>query len=325
MRFVTRRLFFYVIAFFFAATFNFLLPRMMPGDPITAMFVSQGNPLSQETIEALKITFGFVNGPLHLQYLAYLKSVFTWDLGYSVQYYPLTVNEVLNRSILWTLFLVGVSSLISFSIGSIAGIYAAWNRGGVFDTLFSPLSLVLQSMPAVIISLLFLFTFAVSLDWLPTGYAYNIDLDPGWNFTYLSSVAEHAIMPIFTLVIVQVGGYLITIRNNMINLLGEDYIVMARAKGLSEMRVMLNYGARNAMLPSVTTFAMTIGVVLGGSLITEYVFNYPGLGNTLYQAIVNRDYPVIQGQLLIMTLAMLTMNFLADVAYVYLDPRLRNA
>jgi peptide/nickel transport system permease protein len=180
-------------------------------------------------------------------------------------------------------------------------------------------------MPAVIISLLFLFTFAVSLDWLPTGYAYNIDLDPEWSFIYLSSVAEHAIMPIITLVIVQVGGYLITIRNNMINLLGEDYIVMARAKGLSEMRVMLNYGARNAMLPSVTTFAMTIGVVLGGSLITEYVFNYPGLGNTLYQAIVNRDYPVIQGQLLIMTLAMLTMNFLADVAYVYLDPRLRNA
>jgi len=325
MRFVTRRFFFYLVAFFAAATFNFILPRMMPGDPITAMFSSQGTPLPLESLEALKETFGFIDGPIHLQYFAYIKSVFTWDLGYSVQYYPQSVNDVLNRSILWTLFLVGVSSLISFSIGSIAGIYAAWNRGGVFDTLFSPLSLVMQSMPAVIISLLFLFTFGVALDWLPTGYAYNIDLDPGFTYAYLSSVFEHSLMPIITLVIVQVGGYLITIRNNMINLLGEDYIVMARAKGLSELRVMLNYGARNAILPSVTTFAMTIGVVLGGSLITEYVFNYPGLGNTLYQAIVNRDYPVIQGQLLMMTLAMLSMNFLADMAYVYLDPRLRNA
>ncbi|NRA19086.1 MAG: ABC transporter permease [Oceanospirillaceae bacterium] len=325
MRFVSRRLFFYLVAFFCAATFNFILPRMMPGDPVTAMFASQGTPLPLETLAALRETFGFIEGPLYLQYFAYLKSVFTWDLGYSVQYYPQSVNDVLSRSLYWTLFLVGVSSLISFTIGSMAGIYAAWNRGGMFDTLFSPLSLVLQSIPAVIISLLFLFTFGVALNWLPTGYAYNIDLDPAWDWRYISSVMEHAIMPITTLVIVQVGGYLITIRNNLINLLGEDYIVMARAKGLSEMRVMLNYGARNALLPSVTTFAMTIGVVLGGSLITEYVFNYPGLGNTLYQAIVNRDYPVIQGQLLIMTLAMLSMNFLADMAYVFLDPRLRHA
>lgn len=325
MRFVLRRLFFYLIAFFAAATFNFILPRMMPGDPITAMFASGGNPLPTETLEALKETFGFIDGPIHLQYFAYLKSVFTWDLGYSVQYYPQTVNDVLNRSIIWTLFLVGTSSIISFSIGSFAGIYAAWNRGGIFDTLFSPFSLVLQSMPAVIISLLFLFTFGVALDWLPTGYAFNIDLDPAWDWPYISSIFVHAIMPVTTLVIVQVGGYLMTIRNNMINLLGEDYIVMGRAKGLSETRVMLNYGARNALLPSVTTFAMTIGIVLGGSLITEYVFNYPGLGNTLYFAITNRDYPVIQGQLLIMTLAMLTMNFLADMAYVYLDPRLRKA
>ncbi|MBL1241775.1 MAG: ABC transporter permease [OCS116 cluster bacterium] len=325
MRYVLRRLFFYLIAFFCAATFNFILPRLMPGDPITIMFSSQGNNLPIESLNALKATFGFIDGPLHEQYFAYLKSVFTWDLGYSVQYYPQSVNDVLNRSILWTLFLVGISSVISFSLGSLAGIYAAWHRGGTFDTILSPLSLVMQSMPAVIISLFFLFTFGVALDWLPTGYAYNIDYDPEWSFKYIASVLEHAIMPITTLVIVQIGGYLITIRNNMINLLGEDYIVMARAKGLSEKRVMLNYGARNAMLPLVTTFAMTIGVVLGGSLITEYVFNYPGLGNTLYQAITNRDYPVIQGQLLIMTLAMLTMNFLADMAYVYLDPRLRKA
>ncbi|NRA86467.1 MAG: ABC transporter permease [Rhizobiales bacterium] len=157
MHFVLRRLFFYLIAFFCAATFNFIIPRMMPGDPITVMFASQGNPLPIETLNALKSTFGFVDGPLHEQYFAYIKSVFTWDLGYSVQFFPLSVNEVLGRSLLWTLFLVGTSSIISFSIGSMAGVYAAWNRGGGFDTLFSPFSLVLQSMPAVIVSLFFQF------------------------------------------------------------------------------------------------------------------------------------------------------------------------
>ncbi|MCE0555406.1 MULTISPECIES: ABC transporter permease [Motilimonas] len=323
MDFVLRRLGFYLIAFFFAATFNFFLPRLMPGDPITVMFSSQGNPLPVESIAALKETFGFVDGPLYEQYFIYLKSVVTWDLGSSVKYFPQTVNEVLGRSMVWTLFLVGTSTLISFFIGSISGIIAAWNRGGWLDSILSPLSLVLQSIPAVVLALLFMFVFGVALNWLPYSYAYDIELDPAFSWEYISSVISHATMPIISLVIVQIGGYLLTIRNNLINLLGEDYIVMGRAKGLSETRVMFNYGARNALLPSITAFAMTVGVVLGGSLITEVVFNYPGLGNTLFEAIVSRDYPVIQGQLLIMTLAMLSANFVADMAYVYLDPRLR--
>lgn len=323
MDFALRRLGFYCLAFFFAASFNFFLPRLMPGDPITVMFASQGNPLPIESMAALKETFGFVDGPLYQQYLTYLKSVFTWDLGLSVKYYPLTVNEVISQSMIWTLFLVGTSTLISFFIGSFAGILAAWHRGGWLDTFLSPLSLVMQSIPAVVLALLCMFVFGVALNWLPYSYAYDIELDPAWTWQYISSVLTHAALPIFSLVIVQIGGYLLTIRNNLINLLGEDYIVMGHAKGLSETRVMLNYGARNALLPSITAFAMTVGVVLGGSLITEVVFNYPGLGNTLYEAIVNRDYPVIQGQLLIMTLAMLSANFLADLAYVYLDPRLR--
>jgi peptide/nickel transport system permease protein len=133
----------------------------------------------------------------------------------------------------------------------------------------------------------------------------------------------HAIMPVGTLAIVQVGGFLITMRNNMINLLGEDYITMAKAKGLSNRRVIFNYGARNAILPSVTALSMALGFVIGGSLITEVIFNYPGLGLTLYQGILARDYPLIQGQLLIMTITMLSFNFLADMLYVFLDPRLR--
>jgi peptide/nickel transport system permease protein len=145
------------------------------------------------------------------------------------------------------------------------------------------------------------------------------------SWQYLSSIVRHGILPVLTLSIVLTGGFLVTMRNNMINLLGEDYIVMARAKGLSDSRVMFWYAARNALLPTVSSLAIAIGTVLGGSLVTEVVFNYPGLGNTLYQAILARDYPVIQGQLLIMTLAMLTANFIVDVSYVLLDPRLRRA
>jgi peptide/nickel transport system permease protein len=150
-------------------------------------------------------------------------------------------------------------------------------------------------------------------------------LDPAWSWGYISSVLYHGTLPMLTMVIVLTGGFAVTMRNNMINLLGEDYIVMGRAKGLTDGVVMLWYAARNALLPTVSALAISLGAVLGGSLVTEVVFNYPGMGNTLYQAILARDYPVIQGELLIMTAAMLTANFIVDLSYVLLDPRLKRA
>ena len=323
MGFLLRRLAFYVVAFFVAACFNFALPRLMPGDPVDIMFAQADASLPPEAQAALRATFGFVDGPLSAQFWAYLQSVFTWDLGISVKFYPLPVADVLGRAVVWTLFLVGTSTLIAFALGTVLGIVAAWWRGGRFDSLVSPLSLVLQSVPAVVVSLLALFAFAVSLRWLPPGYAWAPELDPGWSLAWFGSVLTHAVLPLATLTVVQIGGYLVTIRNSMINLLGEDYITLGRAKGLSEARLMLMYGARNAILPMLNSFAITIGAVMGGSLITEIVFNYPGLGNTLYQGIIARDYPLIQGQLLIMTLCVLAANFIADLANYRLDPRLR--
>ena len=182
-----------------------------------------------------------------------------------------------------------------------------------------------SSVPAVVVSLIMLFVFGYTLGWFPNGYAADPLIDPAWNWEYISSVIYHGTLPMATLVFVLMGGFAVTMRNNMINLLGEDYIVMARAKGLSDNNVMLWYAARNALLPTVSSLAIAIGTVLGGSLVTEVVFNYPGLGNTLYQAIIARDYPVIQGQLLIMTAAMLISNFVVDLSYVLLDPRLKKA
>jgi peptide/nickel transport system permease protein len=254
-----------------------------------------------------------------------LHSVFTGDLGRSIKYFPLPVTELLVRALVWTVGLMGTATLISFTLGTVLGIMAAWRRGSTFDVVFSVGAIMATSMPAMVLSLVALFVFGFELNWFPTGYAADPALDPSFSWPYVSSVLRHGILPVLTLSIVLTGGFLVTMRNNMINLLGEDYIVMARAKGLSDSRVMFWYAARNALLPTVSSLAIAIGAVLGGSLVTEVVFNYPGLGNTLYQAILARDYPVIQGQLLIMTLAMLTANFIVDVSYVLLDPRLRRA
>ncbi|SFZ85496.1 peptide/nickel transport system permease protein [Devosia enhydra] len=325
MIFLLRRLAFYLAAFLAAATINFFLPRLMPGDPIRMMFASAGSELSLENLNALKLTFGFIDAPIGEQYLAYLRSVFTGDLGRSIKYFPLPVTDLLGRALVWTVGLVGIATLLSFSLGTFLGVMAAWHRGTRLDTAVSLSSIFASSVPAVVVSLIMLFVFGYTLGWFPNGYAADPMLDPAWSWTYLSSVIYHGTLPMLTLVIVLTGGFAVTMRNNMINLLGEDYIVMGRAKGLSDQRVMLWYAARNALLPTVSALAISLGSVLGGSLVAEVVYNYPGLGNTLYQAILARDYPVIQGQLLIMTGAMLVANFLVDLSYVLLDPRLKRA
>ena len=325
MAFLLRRVVFYLAAFIAAATINFFLPRLMPGDPIQKMFAGAGSDLSLENLNALKLTFGFIDAPIGEQYLAYLKSVFTGDLGRSVRFFPLPVTDLLGRALIWTVGLVGTATLIGFTIGTLLGVMAAWRRGTRFDTVISLLSIFSSSVPAVVVSLITLFAFGYTLGWFPNGYAADPMLDPSWGWDYVGSVLYHGTLPMLTMVIVLTGGFAVTMRNNMINLLGEDYIVMGRAKGLSDRGVMLWYAARNALLPTVSALAISLGAVLGGSLVTEVVFNYPGMGNTLYQAILARDYPVIQGQLLIMTAAMLVSNFVVDLSYVLLDPRLKKA
>ncbi|WP_435103605.1 ABC transporter permease [Arhodomonas sp. AD133] len=323
MGFFLRRLSFYLVAFLVAATINFVLPRIMPGDPVTMMFASANARMTPEMVEALKKVYGFVDGPLWQQYFTYLGNVFTWNLGTSTQFFPETVNAVLGRAFGWSLFLAGTAIVLAFCVGSLMGVFAAWFRGGRYDAIASPAMMVFQAVPPVVIALLALFTFGVGLQWLPTGYAYTPGMDPGWSWAFAADVARHAVMPIACAALIQVGGFLITMRNNMINLLNEDFITMAKAKGLAENRVIFNYGARNAILPTVTALSMALGTAIGGQLIIEIVFNYPGLGTVLYKAILARDYQVIQGQLLLMTIFMLTFNFIADLLYVVLDPRLR--
>ncbi|MFA0085072.1 ABC transporter permease [Vibrio sp. 10N.261.51.F12] len=324
MGYFLRRLSFYCMALLVAATINFIIPRAMPGDPVTMMFAHTTVQITPERIAAMKELLGFVDGNYFVQYLAYMKNILSWELGTSVQFFPLSVNSLLGSAFGWSLFLAGCAVVLSFSVGSVLGIFAAWKRGSRFDTFITPGMLIIQAIPQVVIAMLALFIFAIGLKWFPTGYAYTAGTTPDWtSWAFIKDVLYHAVLPLICATIIQIGGFLVNMRNNMINLLNEDYITMAKGKGLSENRVVFNYAARNAMLPSVTALSMSLGMALGGQLIIEIIFNYPGLGSVMLNAIHARDYQVLQGQLLIMTLFMLFFNLVADMLYVVLDPRLR--
>ncbi|HHF3042997.1 ABC transporter permease [Vibrio diabolicus] len=324
MGYFLRRLSFYLVALLVAATLNFIIPRAMPGDPVTMMFANASVQVTPERIAAMKELLGFVDGPIYIQYFSYIKNILSWELGTSIQFYPLSVNSLLGSAFGWSLFLAGTAVVLSFSIASVLGIFAAWKRGSKYDAFVTPGTLIIQAIPQMVIAMLALFTFAIGLKWFPSGYAYTPGTIPDWSsWEFIKNVGYHAVLPLFCATIVQIGGFLVNMRNNMINLLAEDYITMAKGKGLSENRVVFNYAARNALLPSITALSMSLGMAIGGQLIIEMIFNYPGLGTVLLNAIHARDYQVLQGQLIIMTMFMLCFNLMADMLYMILDPRLR--
>jgi len=322
--FIRRRLMFYLIAGFAAITINFIIPRLMPGDPVQLLFARFQGRLDPRAFDALKEQFGFVDGPLIQQYLAYLKSVVTLNFGPSVMGFPVPAMQIIMTSLRWTLILAGIASVMSFVIGTLLGVMAAWRRGSKIDTILLPISSILGAFPYFWIALIAVYVLGFQLDIFPTSHAYDTALKQEWgNPEYIWSVVYHMLLPLFTIVLTATGGWMLGMRNNMIGVLSQDYIVMAEAKGLSDKRIMLLYAARNAILPSLTAFAMSFGFVIGGSLLTEIVFSYPGMGYTLLQAVNARDYPVMQGIFLMITATVLLANFLADMSYVLLDPRAR--
>ena len=218
--------------------------------------------------------------------------------------------------------LVGLSTVIAFVVGTLLGILAGWRRNSFLD-LLTPVGAFLSSMPYFWFGLIIVGFFGLDLGLFPTSGGYAVVDQVGWNWTFISSALYHGVLPAITIVVSALGAWLLGMRNMMINTLGEDYVTMARAKGLRERRIIFSYAARNAILPNVAGFALSIGFVVAGALLTEIVFSYPGLGEVLYQAITGRDYPLMQGVFLVITLAVLIANLVADVCYVWLDPRAR--
>lgn len=325
MRFLTRRFLFYLVAFFVAITFNFLIPRLMVGDPVQLIIARFQGRIEPSAVDAIKATFGFVQGPLIDQYFTYLSNLAQGNFGLSILQYPAPVAQVIGASIGWTLRLVGTATILAFLIGTLLGTLAAWRRGGFIDSVLLPFLAILNAFPYFWLALLVVYIFGFQLRIFPMSFASDISLTPDWgNTEYVLSVVQHALLPMTTIILTALGGWMLGMRNNMIGVLSQDYIVMAQAKGLSDRRVMLTYAARNAILPSLTGFAMSIGFVIGGAIITEIVFSYPGVGFTLLQAVNSRDYPVTQAIFLLITLTVLFANFAADIAYVLMDPRARS-
>ncbi|MCW4149861.1 ABC transporter permease [Halomonas sp. 18H] len=323
MRYITSRLLFYFVAFLIAISFNFLLPRIMPGDPVDALFAGAAGQLDPSQMDAISAMYGFSDGPLWSQYLQYVKSVFTGDLGPSFLMYPTEVTSVLGFTFPWTLFLIGLGVTTAIILGLIIGTLAAYKRASWLATVIPIMTAVISSMPAVVTALLVFYIFGLQLEWFPMSYAADPSLSPGWTAEYMASVAHHAVLPLLVIVLVSLAQWVMTMRNAMINVLGEDIITMAEAKGLSQSRIMMRYASRNAVLPVVTSVAMGLGFAVAGQVFIEIVFNYPGVGNTLLKAINARDYPLVQALLLLIVAFVLIGNFIADLTYLWLDPRLR--
>lgn len=318
-----RRLGFYAVAAWAALTLNFVLPRMMPGDPATALFGRFKGELTPEAMDALRATFGLTDEPLWRQYLGYLGHVAQGDLGVSLAYFPTPTTEVIGAGMGWTIALAGVAVVVAFVLGTGLGAMAAWRRGGPLDTIGPPITALLSSFPYFWLAMLSVYVLAFRLDWFPVRHAYGLNVVPGWSLEFVASVASHAILPALTMVVASTGGWMLAMRNVSVGTLGEDYVGYALARGLSSRRILVHYVARNAILPNLTGFGMALGFVVSGALLTEVVFSYPGTGYLLLQAVRSQDYPLMQGLFLAITLAVLGANWLADVATVVLDPRTR--
>ncbi len=324
MRFILRRLGFYLIAFWASITLNFLLPRFMPGDPVSRMFARTQGKMQPEQIDALRKLLGVDDRPIWEQYIDYLHNIVTGNMGISISRFPAPVTEVIAAQIGWTLLLGGTALVIAAVVGNLLGILAAWRRGGAIDSALPPVLIFVGSFPYFWLAMGALYLFGVILGWSPLRHAFTDGVEPGFTWEFLSDVGAHLMLPALTIVLVSIGGWMLGMRNTMIATNSEDYITMAEAKGLRPGRIMFRYAARNAMLPSVTSFGMGLGFVVGGAMLTEVVFAYPGVGYQLLNAVQGLDYPLMQGLFLTITAAVLLANFLVDILYVRLDPRVRS-
>ena len=327
MSFVIRRLGFFVVTLWAAVTLNFVLPRLMPGNPVQAM-EAQHPHLNPQAIHALTVLLGGAyQGGLVGQYFQYWKNVLTFNFGISITTsFGTSVTTLVMHALPWTVGLVGVTTILAFLLGTLIGLVSAWRRGSWLDSALPPIFIIVSAFPYFWVGLILIYFFAIKLGVFPQEGAYSILTDtPGLNVHYLVDVFEHAVLPGLTILVTAIGGWILTMRNNVITVMADDYVRMARAKGLKPWRIMWAYAGRNAILPNLTGFAMSLGLVVSGAIVVEYVFNYPGLGTLLLTAVNGLDYPLMQALFLLITVAVLLSVLAADAVTAILDPRTREA
>ncbi|RLP76016.1 ABC transporter permease [Mycetocola tolaasinivorans] len=325
MTYALRKLGMLLLTLWAAVTLNFFLPRLMPGSPADAAIakLSQNGPVSAATRAAIEAQLGVPGGNLLEQYVHYLQQVVTLDFGVSFTFYPEKVSDLVLTALPYTVVLVGIVTVLAFVIGTLIGVLAAWKRGTWMDTLPTLGGSFLSAFPYFWIALLLLFFAGYVGHLFPTSGASSPTAVPEFSLSFIGDLIYHAALPALTILITSLGGWILGMRNAMINTLGDDYVTFAEANGLRGRTVALKYAARNAILPNLTGFGLALGGVVGGSILVEQVYGYPGIGYLLYNAVVNQDYPLMQALFLMITVSVLIANFLVDILYGVLDPRTR--
>jgi peptide/nickel transport system permease protein len=321
MRLIARRLALYAVTAWVAISANFLLPRLMPGDPIQTLIGKIQGQVTPQEIESIRLSFGGgLDKSLLTQYFTYLTQLLHGNLGVSITLSS-PVTTILKASVPWTLGLIGISTILSFVIGTVCGALLGWTRGSRLDSLI-PTATFFQAIPYFFLATVMLLVFGSDLHLFPVLGAYSPNLHPGWTWAFAASAVRYAELPVVSIVLSSIAGWMLGMRNMMITVVAEDFVLMSVAMGLPKRKVIIA-AARNAVLPSIANLSLAIGLVVSGALLVELVFNYPGVGDLLLNAVQNEDYPLIQGIFLVITLAVLAANLLADLVYLALDPRTR--
>lgn len=316
-----------LITFVAAFLLNFILPRLMPGDPVAAITarVAQGidsQAAVQRVYEQYTELFG-TNLPLHEQFILYVRNVLQGDFGTSFSQYPRPVADIIASSIWWTVGLQLPAIIVGWLIGNVLGVFAAYRKGG-FDKVLMPTSIFASNIPAFGMAVILLVIFGIRLGWFPTSGGYAFDMIPSFSWSFIYSVILHYQLPFWSIVLVLIGGQAIGMRSMAIYELNADYVKFSRFMGIKDRKI-IRYVFRNAMLPQITGLALAVGTIVGGALVAEIIFSYPGLGSTLLTAVRGQDYPLIQASTLIITLMVLITTFTIEILYGVIDPRIKAA
>ncbi len=322
-----KKLIWFVITFVVAVILNFTLPRLLPGDPVavitakTAQGIADTNAV-KHIYEEYAQKFG-TDKPFLEQFTTFCKNALRGDLGLSFSQYPRAVSDIISDAIWWTIALQFPAIIVGWLIGNILGALAAYIRKG-FDKVLMPLSLLISSLPAFGMAVIMLVIFGISLKVAPTSGGYGFDLIPNASWKFVQSVIEHYQLPFWSIVLIAIGGQAVGMRSMSIYELNADYVKYSRFLGIKDSKI-VGYVFRNAMLPQITGLAMSIGTMVGGALVAEIIFSYPGLGTTIYQSVTMSDYPLLSGTTLIITVMVLIATLAIDIVYGFIDPRVKAA
>ena len=322
-----KKIIWFVITFIVAVILNFFLPRMMPADPVAAITGKLANGLSdasavQEIYDRYVKEFGLDKSNAE-QFLLFCKNALKGEFGISFSQYPRSVSDIISGAIVWTVALQLPAIIVGWLIGNILGALAAYLRKG-WDRILMPVSLFMSNIPAFGMAVILLVVFGVTLKIAPLSGGYAYDLIPNLSWKFIASVIRHYQLPFWSIVLISIGGQAVGMRSMSIYELNADYVKYARFLGIKDRKI-VGYVFRNAMLPQITGLALSIGTMVGGALVAEIIFSYPGLGSALYTGVVSADYPLISASTLIITIMVLLATFILDIVYGFIDPRVKAA